>query len=203
MLKIAQFTLTLLATCTIIGCGGGTSSSTSASALPSYPTTAKYLGTWNAICDSEGDIKANGFPGSYTVTSLELTGNTATTVTGKNKLKVYGYNDSNCSGALLGTMERSMTVTIDSAASGPSGSDKVGVVIQNSAISGNSVTLTSGSNSVIYTSGRTLGQSYKDIALATATTIKTSDPFTDPSSLNNVSYPTALDTTGYAVYTKQ
>lgn len=197
MRNIAQLTLALLAASTLVACGGGSSGTAT---VPTYPTTAKYLGTWNSICDTD-DIEANGAAGSYVVTSLEFTSNTATAVSGNLKTKVYGFTDSSCT-TLLATMAQALTVTIDSVGTGPNGSDKVTGVVQNAAISGATVTITSGANSIKYLNGRTLGSTGKDILLASATKIQTSGLGSGITAAATT-YPTTLDNSVYGFFTKQ
>jgi hypothetical protein len=198
MLKIAQLTLMLLTAATLVACGGG-SSDPSSSQPPASTTlaTAKYLGTWNSICDGD-DITVNGSTGSNVISSFEFTANTATTFSGTLKTKVYARADITCS-TLIATLSQAVAVTVDSAGSGAGGSDKVTLVIQNSAISGSTVTISSGSNTVVYPNGRTLGTTDKDILLASATTLR----YGEDSALDANGYPLALDTNINGFLTKQ
>jgi hypothetical protein len=200
MLKIAQLMLTFAASAALMACGGGSSSSSSAGGTPitpSYPTTAKYLGTWNSVCDTDY-IEANGAAGSYVVTTLELTTNTSNTVGGNLKTKVYAFTDSTCSN-LLATMTQALTITVDAVGTATGGSDKVTFVKQNSAISGNTVTITSGTNSIVYPNGRTLGETLKQLVLPKTTQLQIGKKGV----LDSAGYPTSLDSSIYGFFTKQ
>jgi hypothetical protein len=114
MLKIAQFTLTLLTAATLVACGGGSSNASSSQppvVTPPALASAGYAGTWK---DLQGgcalsDVRVNNATGANLreLAFITLTPQTDTTVKAAHTLKLYAPTDTACAGAVVATEVKS------------------------------------------------------------------------------------------------
>lgn len=197
MKKTIHSILILGASSLLLACGGGSGGDNASVPATASNNTTKYLGSWNSSCALHDSIKANGAT-AYVIRNLDFTASSSTTLSGQFTMKVYGANDTTCKSSTLGSMSKSLVVTLSGFGTGAGGSDKVDLVMQSYAISGETVTLTQNGNTLSFASGLTKGGTSKDLVLAANNTLRWGD-----SSGTTTSYPTALSTDPSAVFTKQ
>ena len=132
------------------------------------------------------------------IRNLNLTTSSSTAVSGHLTFNVYAANDTNCKSSVMGSLSKALVINVTALGTGAGNSDKVDIVMQNYALSANTVTLTQNGNSIVYGDGLSKGGTSKDIVLLANNTLRWGD-----GSGTTTTYPNALSTDPSGVFTKQ
>jgi hypothetical protein len=114
MLKISQFTLTLLATATLVACGGGGSSSSRVTPQPAALATAAYGGNWKDACSIQGSLFKNSSNTNLNEQYFStITPISDTSISVVDTIKHFAPTDTTCSGSpVIVQTQAGLTLTL-------------------------------------------------------------------------------------------